>query len=210
MQSTTVSQFQSGRRQRTRRGVSLIEVLVVLVILVTGILTIIRLFPSGFFSIQSTGNAALANTLGGAAINLGQQNSQSLPEAILPDDLASDDLLSAEMNASAYSNYDPDDPNNLENARVVTNETVTIPTLVKNQSVYPVNYGPVLMPADPSVTAAQLPSYFTVNSPYWTALTGNSAAAAVASSTSNPAPSTDIPQDSLVPGREQFLVDLLR
>jgi len=208
----TVSQFQSGKRQRTRRGVSLIEVLVVLVILVVGILTIIRLFPSGFFSIQSTGNAALANSLGGAAINLGEQNAQSLPEAILPDDLATtlyaDNLTNAMMNASAYSNYDPDNPNNLENARVVTNETVTIPTLVRNQSVYPVNYGPVLMPKDPTdaSTISSLTSYFTVNSPNWTAQSGSYAPAPIAGSTPIP---TDRPQDSLVPGQERILVDLV-
>ena len=207
------SQLNNGsRRRRTRRGVSLIEILVVLVILVTGILTIIRLFPSGFFSIQSTGNAALANSLGGAALNLGAQDAQGLPDAIVPDDLAMDDLSDAVTNAAAYSNYDPDDPNNLENARVVQNETVAVPTSVNGQSVYVVNYGPVLMPGDPTQTAAQFPSYFTVNSPYWTAQTGNSApstnvSSAAAASGAVTVP-TDIPQDTLTPGHEQFLVDL--
>jgi prepilin-type N-terminal cleavage/methylation domain-containing protein len=208
VQSKNDSKSYNGKR--AQRGVSLIEVLVVLVILVTGILTIIRLFPSGFFSIQSTGNAALANSLGSAAIDLGQQSAQSLPDAILPDDLAMDDLANAVTNSAAYSNYDPDDPNNLENARVVQNETVTVPTAVNGQSVYVVNYGPVVMPADPTQTAAQLPSYFTVNSPYWTAQPGNSAPSTVVSNASAPAVAvpTDIPQDTLVPGREQFLVDL--
>jgi prepilin-type N-terminal cleavage/methylation domain-containing protein len=163
VQSKNDSKSYNGKR--TQRGVSLIEVLVVLVILVTGILTIIRLFPSGFFSIQSTGNAALANSLGSAAIDLGAQSAESLPDSILPDDLAMDDLASAVANSAAYSNYDPDDPNNLENARVVQNETITVPTAVNGQSVYVVKYGPVVMPADPTQTAAQLPSYFTVNSP---------------------------------------------
>ncbi len=208
------SQFHNGtRRQRARRGVSLIEVLVVLVILVTGILTIIRLFPSGFFSIQSTGNAALADSLGAAAIDLGAQSASSLPDAILPDDLnpaAYSDNLGNALNpaiASAYSNYDPNDPNNLENARVVTNETVAVPTAVNGQSVYVVKYGPVLMPADPAQTAAQFPSYFTVNSPNWAGLSGNSAPAAIAQG--GTIPPVDIPQDTLVPGREQFMVDLV-
>ena len=196
-------------RRRTPRGVSLIEVLVVLVILVTGILTIIRLFPSGFFSIQSTGNAALADGLGAAAIDLGAQSASSLPDAILPDDLnpADNDTLAAAMTTSAaYSNYDPDDPNNLENARVVLNETVAVPTATNGQSVYVVKYGPVLMPADPTSTAAQFPLYFTVNSPNWSALSGNSAPAALAQG--GTLPPVDIPQDTLVPGKEQFLVDL--
>ncbi len=178
----TVSQFQSGRRQRTRRGVSLIEVLVVLVILVTGILTIIRLFPSGFFSIQSTGNAALANSLGGAAINLGIQNAGSLPEAIIPDNLALDDLASATTNAAAYSNYDPDNPNNLENARVVLNETTTVPSPSQGHSVYVVRYGPIAIgtvahPLDPATASATaLSNFMSVNSPSWTIQTGSSVA----------------------------------
>ena len=183
--------------------------MVVLVILVTGILTIIRLFPSGFFSIQSTGNAALADGLGAAAIDLGAQNASGLPEAILPDDLnpADNDTLAAAMTTSAaYSNYDPDNPNNLENARAVFNETVAVPTAVNGQSVYTVKYGPVLMPADTTQTAAQLPLYFTVNSPNWAALSGSSAPAALAQG--GTLPPVDIPQDTLVPGREQFLVDL--
>ena len=200
-------QVNNGKRQQAQRGVSLIEVLVVLVILVVGILTIIRLFPSGFFSIQSTGNAALANSLGSAAIDLGAQNAENLPDAILPDDLklGMDDLDSAVTNAAAYSNYDPDDPNNLENARVVTNETITIPTVSNNQSIYVVKYGPVSMPLDPTSATdlASLPKYFTANSPYWTAQSGNSSLVPPA----NLVP-VDAPQDTLVPGREQFLVDL--
>ena len=200
---------QQKDRQRARRGVSLIEILVVLVILVTGILTIIRLFPSGFFSIQSTGNAALADGLGAAAIDLGAQSASSLPEAILPDDLnpADNDTLPAAMTTSAaYSNYDPDNPNNLENARAVMNETVAVPTAINGQSVYVVKYGPVLMPADTTQTAAQLPLYFTVNSPNWSALSGISAPAALAQG--GTLPPVDIPQDTLVPGQERFLVDL--
>ncbi len=192
-------QRNNGKR---RRGVSLIEVLVVLVILVTGILTIIRLFPSGFFSIQSAGNAALAEGLGGAAINRGAQDAQSLPEAILP----GRDLLTL-MNAptaATYSNYDPDDPNTLNNARIVSNETITVPTAVRGQSVYVVHYGPVVMPANPKGSVAGFPSYFTVNSPYWTAQSGDSATEAIVGST---APVT-VPQHQLFPGQERFLVDL--
>ena len=195
-------------RQRAQRGVSLIEILVVLVILVTGILTIIRLFPSGFFSIQSTGNAALADGLGSAAIDLGTQSASSLPEAILPDNPTSDDLLSYSTNAAAYSNYDPDNPNHLENARVVSNETVTVPSAVNGQSVYVVKYGPVIMPGDTTSSVTLLPNYFTVNSPNWTTLTSNSASAQVVKG--GPVPvATDIPQDTLVPGQEKFLVDLV-
>lgn len=176
------SRVNNGHRQ-TQRGVSLIEVLVVLVILVVGILTIIRLFPSGFSSIQSIGNVASAQGLGQAALDAGTQNAANFPEAILPDNLASDDLLSAMVNASAYSNYDPDDPNNLENARVVSNETVTVPSPAGGRSIYTVQYGPTAlgtptMPQDPTTgTPTALSAYMTVNSLPWAIQTGSSVAA---------------------------------
>ena len=192
------SQFHIGTR--TRRGVSLIEVLVVLVILVVGILTIIRLFPSGFFSIQSTGNAGQADTLGTGALGLASQNAQSFPEAILADNLASDDLLSAMTNASAYSNYDPEDPNNLENARVISNETVTVPFPSIGRSIYVVQYGPtalgtLTMPQNPVTgTPTALSAYMTVNSLPWAIQTGNSVA------------EPNI-KDALILNRPNYLVD---
>ena len=91
-------------RKRTRRGVSLIEVLVVLVLLVLGILIIVRLYPSGFFSINSVGNAALADSLGQAAVQTQAQNAGGLPEAILPNP-TTNDLTSATV---ADASYDPD------------------------------------------------------------------------------------------------------
>jgi len=193
----------SGCR-RTRRGVSLLEILVVLVLLVLGILIIVRLFPSGFFSIQSAGNAALADSLGVAAIGAQSQDLNNLPDAILPPNMSNSppSLLPASMtDAAANANYDPDNPNTLDNARVVSNETITVPSVSNGQSVYAVKYGPVVMPADPAITVAALPNYFTVNSPNWTPLAGDSALATAVGS-------TDLPQDTLVPGQERFLVDL--
>ncbi len=200
----TVSQFQSGKRQRTRRGVSLIEVLVVLVILVVGILTIIRLFPSGFFSIQSTGNAALANSLGGAAINLGEQNAQSLPEAILPGSL---NALGLPTGLSTDAAYDPDNPNLLDNARVITNETISVPTVSRGKSVYVVQYGPVTLGIDPSTGTdatstilTMLPQYLSVTGLNWTPLDGNPSLEAT--------PPAD-PQGTLAAASpHSFLVDL--
>ena len=179
----------SKTRRRTRRGVSLIEVLVVLVILVVGILTIIRLFPSGFFSIQSTGNAALADSIGHSGLDQSTQNAAGLPEAILPNNLnqtggQQDDLVYAALNAAAYSNYDPDNPNNLDNARVISNETVTVPTPTRGRSLYAVQFGPLalgtaaapLNPTDPAANPTQLGAFMTVNSLPWAAQADNSVA----------------------------------
>lgn len=48
------------RTARGRRGVSLIEVLIVVILLIIGIFAITRIFPEGFFSIDYTGNQTRA------------------------------------------------------------------------------------------------------------------------------------------------------
>ena len=194
-------------RKRTQRGVSLIEVLVVLVLLVLGILIIVRLYPSGFFSINSVGNAALADSLGQAAVQTQAQNASGLPEAILPTP-ATNDLTPAPLaNAVADASYDPDfNPNvqpdysvTLDRARVISNETVTVPsaTGATRQSIYVVNYGPIVMPVAPN--APNFSKYLTINSPFWQALPGTYTDAV--------APKSDLPQDVIFPGQQRVLVD---
>lgn len=190
-------------RKQARRGVSLIEVLVVLVLLVLGILIIVRLFPSGFFSITSVGNAALADGLGQAAVQGQAQNTAGLPESILPVP-QTNDLTPATASDANYSpdfnpSVEPDYSKILDKARVINNETITIPAASGStrQSVYVVNYGPIVMPV--AMTATQLPNYLSINSPYWNPLSGTYTDAA--------APKSDYPQDTLSPGQQQFFVD---
>lgn len=190
-------------RRRARRGVSLIEILIVLVILVVGILTIIRLFPSGFFSVESVGNAALADSLGIAAIQAQTQNGAGLPDAILPGSM---DVNGQPTAVAADGAYDPDKADTLDKAHVVYNETLTVPSVRTvngtPQSVYVVNYGPIQMgsvnPAGPSLT--QLPRYVSINSLPWAQSPGD----ANGPSNTNPVYS----QDSLPVGQPNFLVDL--
>ena len=196
MQSMKDSKSGMGKmRKRTRRGVSLIEILVVLVLLVLGILIIVRLYPSGFFSITSVGNAALADSLGQAAVQTQAQNTAGLPESILPVSKANDLSLASTADAS----YDPNDPALLDNARVINNETITVPsaTGTTRQSLYTVNYGPLVMPLQPN--DVNLPKYLSVHSPDWQALPGNFNDAS--------APKSDLPQDTIFPGQQRVLVD---
>jgi type II secretory pathway pseudopilin PulG len=167
----------SGRR-RAQRGVSLLEILVVLVLLVLGILIIVRLFPSGFFSIESAGNAALADGLGSAALGAQTQDLGSLPDAILPGKMDNFGQPSSTAGDAAYS---PDDPNLLDNARVVNNETITVPSASTGRSVYAVKYGPISLGVDPAVGTdpatstilTMLPPYLTINGLDWAPLDGN-------------------------------------
>ncbi len=183
-------------RKRARRGVSLIEILVVLVLLVLGILIIVRLYPSGFFSITSVGNATLADSLGQAAVQSQAQNTTGLPESILPVNSTTKDLSPA---SAADASYDSDDPALLDKARVINNETITIPAAsgATRQSVYIVNYGPLVMPV--LANDASLPKYLSINSPYWKTLSG--------SYTDAVAPKSDYPQDTIFPGQQQCFVD---
>ena len=190
-------------RKRTRRGVSLIEVLVVLVLLVLGILIIVRLYPSGFFSINSVGNAALADSLGQAAVQTQAQNAGGLPESILPTP-ATNDLTQASVADASYDpdfnpNVEPDYSKTLDRARVISNETMTVPsaTGAMRQSIYVVNYGPIVMPVAQSDT--NFSKYLAINSPFWQALPGTYTDAA--------APKSDLPQDVIFPGQQRVLVD---
>ncbi len=187
--SRSHSQCPPGRRRQ--RGVSLIEILIVLVILVVGILTIIRLYPSGFFSLESVGNSALADAMGAAAVQSQVQNSAGLPNSIFPGTLLVQQYTDAD--------YDPDDPNTLDNARVISNETITVPSQSSGgalKSVYVVSYGPINM-------VGTLSNSLIINGSYWQNVSGNAADALGAT--------PSYPQDELAnsqnPGQQRFLVD---
>ncbi len=219
MQSTVDSKIRAnGSRiaQAARRGVSLVEVLVVLVILVVGILVIIRLYPSGFFSVQSVGNAAVADSLGNAALQAAQENLGSLPEAIQPGGTNASfpggmDSYGRPQATAADASYDPefnssvqpDYSKTLDRARLVVNETTTVPTAssTTRQSVYVTRFGPIVM--NPATAAGgtpiPTPEYLSINSTYWLPVTGDSTVPT----------SVTAPQDSAPVGSQQFVVDML-
>lgn len=198
MQSTTDSKIRAGQ-PKARRGVSLIEVLVVLVILVTGILVIIRLYPSGFFSVQSVGNAAVADSLGKAALEAAQQNLGSLPETIQPGgaSIGGMDAYGRPTATAADASYDPDfnstvQPDysvTLDRARLVVNETFTVPTAStvvtplgnELESIYVTKFGPITTEVPPSgstppyTPTPKLQNYLSINSANWQPVTADTA-----------------------------------
>lgn len=70
--------------RRIRRGTSLIEVLVVIVIFLTGILAVVQIFPGGFRILNTTRNNAIATQLGRSEMERLKAHADQLPEAILP------------------------------------------------------------------------------------------------------------------------------
>jgi type II secretory pathway pseudopilin PulG len=70
--------------QRSKRGASLVEVLVVMVILALGIFAVVRLFPSGFIALEHTKEQAMAAQLARQTLERLKGQRESLPLAIYP------------------------------------------------------------------------------------------------------------------------------
>ncbi|MBW3623742.1 MAG: hypothetical protein KY468_10090, partial [Armatimonadetes bacterium] len=81
---TIRSSNRSHPRLSSESGASLVEVLVVMVVLLVGVFTIIRIFPTGFDVLQYTGNATVAHRLAEAEVEFWRKNAENLPEAIVP------------------------------------------------------------------------------------------------------------------------------
>jgi len=67
-----------------KRGASLIEVLVVIIILLIGILAFIRLYPSGFLAIKQSGQSSAAARLAEQELERLKGREDTLPTAIVP------------------------------------------------------------------------------------------------------------------------------
>src|SRR5438552_1615968 len=72
------------KRSQTRRGISLIEVLVVLVLLLVGIFSVIRLFPGGFLVNRWAEETTLASRLAKQESDRVSTNPANLMDAIVP------------------------------------------------------------------------------------------------------------------------------
>ncbi len=73
----------AAKAGRRRRGMSLVEILIVLALLTIGIFAIIRLFPQGFASINATGDILLADTLATKNEEYARKLRENLPDAIV-------------------------------------------------------------------------------------------------------------------------------
>src|SRR5258708_25768737 len=76
--------YNTMNNSRRRLGISLIEVLVVLVLLLVGILSVIRLFPGGFLINQRTEQETLAGRLASQEMNRFSNAVPNLMDGIVP------------------------------------------------------------------------------------------------------------------------------
>src|SRR5205085_9694371 len=74
----------SARRPFARDGISLIEVLVVLVLLLVGILSVIRLFPGGFLANRRSEEQTLASRLSKQEMDRFANSVSNLMDGIVP------------------------------------------------------------------------------------------------------------------------------
>lgn len=123
----------------SRRGTSLIEVLVVMVVLLVGILTIVQMFPAGFGVVKAAESETIATKLAQAEVERWQNMPENLPDGILPiiDDTVQNDqnpgpifyLFKVDNTTGDYEKDSSGDyiPDNVLNIRQVVGETTTIP-----------------------------------------------------------------------------------
>ncbi len=142
-----------------RRGVSLVEVLVALVLLVVGIYSIARLFPGGFFSLRSAQNNDIADRLAqGQLEQLKQDNNFLLDAVYMYSDEAGFFSDSANVLPNAPGSYTPPGGTaadvslaDIDRARYISGETFTVPApntasgATNGFSVHVLNDGPVVV-----------------------------------------------------------------
>ena len=198
-------------RNRMRRGLSLIEILVVIVVLLVGILAVIRLFPAGFLSIRTAQNSTTADRIGESLLESFRAN-ESVPDGIYASVLTQsgtlgfdptvnpDDLLGYQnaYGTTAYDRYGSD----LNKSRYIYREPAVVSTAIVQggavtNPVYVPKFGPLFLPttAPPSGTTLNAAEFLTVDSDYWKVIPGNWQSA------------TMLPSDVLTPGQPNFLVD---
>jgi type II secretory pathway pseudopilin PulG len=205
-------------RRASQRGLSLVETLIVLVILAFGILSVVQLFPGGFFIIRSAENSASAARLGQNMIEALKQSGAGLPEGVyvgflysgtstygedyFDPKVAPDDLNPYKPQFSLGPKY-PKLYGDCNKARFISNETVAVPAPRGNgqmSSIYMLGFGPIVV-GDYSNEDTIRPYLQVIGAP-WTAKNGDSSPSPV-----RPGKVVDEPTEELRAGHPEFLVD---
>lgn len=123
-----------------RKGTTLIEILVVMLILLIGIMIVVQMFPTGFRVVLAAENQTIATKLAQAEIERWKNMPGNLPDGILPlksgnigqldplNDVLNDEYPGPPFEGFIDSGTDEFyNPGNSLNCRYVRNETTTIP-----------------------------------------------------------------------------------
>lgn len=128
--------------KRQSRGLSLIELLVVMVILVIGIFTVARIFPQGFRFIEHSRNVTFAGRLAQAEVERWKTYQSNVPDGIEAESPDQEGVIVTDYNPNDMRSADPNATNprqvaegenpwywsNVNRARRIKGETTRIPT----------------------------------------------------------------------------------
>lgn len=195
---------------RAQQGLTLIETLIVIVILLVGILSVMQLFPRGFGLVRSAQNSTIADQMAQQMLQT-VQTAQGRPQGVYtsyystggllqfdpqvqPDDLSNYTGSTAAVNARMHD---------VDKTRYISNESFNVPATTIGE-LYPthvLNFAPIYLPGGTSVTDAQIFPFLQVVSADWNAIQGNSAFQA------DGVTPVQRPQDYLTPGHTDYLID---
>jgi hypothetical protein len=200
-------------KRKGEQGFSLVEVLVAITLLIVGIVSIIQLFPPGFFVLnaidartraQSAAKDALGRTSSSLSnINLIYSQIDPLTDDASFTNSVADKSVTDTTLATHYNNLGPN------SQRVVSGETFSLPSPHKDPatglfvSSYAVTFGPIWLPA------ADAPEqHITVRGSNWTVKVGTSYGPNTLLDKSGiPPAGVGDPSDILASGQPQCLVD---
>lgn len=117
---------------KARKGTTLVEILVVMVVLLVGIMTVITMFPTGFRVVRAAESQTIATKLAQAEVERWKNMPGNLPDAILPLDF-SNAIINDQDPGPGFEGMMPTTvtgqyyPGNAGNFRWVRNETTPIP-----------------------------------------------------------------------------------
>ncbi len=150
-----VKQMKLLRCIRNQKGISLIEILVAMVIFVTGILIVLQIFPGGFSTVRQTEYATIANRLAQSELERIKGRIENLPDGIV--------AIDPQNAANCITNIDPEAMGVIPNAiagqeyyfsdanrfRRIIGEATRIPSPMASDaewqkgSMYMLNFSPV-------------------------------------------------------------------
>lgn len=213
---------QSNKKRQA--GLTLIEVLVVLLIIVVGILSVVQLFPSGFGVMRAADNVSEATRLGQLELESMKQNGTpsgvyagvedtSQGQNVFDPTIPPTDLTTVTNIAGLGQPATPPAFSDVNKIRYIKNETFTIAGTQSyvnssgqsvNQPIHVLNFGPVYIsqPTNPT------PDVVVATAP-WTAIKGNSApdySRGIDPTTGGYDP-IDNPTDTLKPGVPSYMID---
>jgi len=206
-----------------QRGLSLIEVLFVIVILIIGILTIAQIFPIGFGGLRAAGNTSLAERMASQQLDKLRSDPGGVPDGIYSQYMDSSgnvpllyfdptvkrgDLTDYTRNIGPSAVRYNRQMRDINKTRTIYGESWKIAAQRVNVNgaasnpVHALNFAPIFLPA-----GLDWSQFISVYSGDWSPRLGNSELTGIVGGDPNTQDVTDKPTDYLTAGQPGYLVD---